>query len=296
MINRLVILLGFVFIVSSPVCADELLPAAGQSQYGKNKYVEYIGGNLPVIISAPHGGRLAPAGIPDRKSGVLLADGNTDLLAKEIASAFHKQTGKYPHVIICHLKRIKVDCNREIEEAAQGNEDAEQAWTEFHDFIGQARESLIESSGGGLYIDLHGHGHPDVRLELGYLLSNRELKGEDKKVEKLKKKSSIRKLADDSKASFVELLRGDASFGALMQQRGFSSVPSPEFPHAGDAKYFNGGYNTRRYGSWDGGKISGFQVECPRKSVRDTEKNRKAFAKAFASAVVEYLTLHKVAR
>jgi hypothetical protein len=31
--------------------------------------------------------------------------------------------------------------------------------------------------GGCVYIDLHGHGHPTQRLELGYLLKEKELEG-----------------------------------------------------------------------------------------------------------------------
>ena len=287
-----ILLMLMVFLLGKVTKASDIAVSAGESLFNKGEHVEYIAGNLPVIISAPHGGRMTPTSFPDRTSGVLLADGNTDLLAREIAKAFHKQTGKYPHVIICHLKRIKVDCNREIKEAAQGNEKAEQVWKDFHGFIEQARHSVIEKFGKGLYIDLHGHGHPDIRLELGYLLSNQQLKGDEKDVAKLQERSSIRMLSENSKTSFVELLRGDSSIGGLMQERGFPAVPSPEFPHAGDAKYFNGGYNTRHYGSQDGGKISSFQLECPRKSVRDTEKNRKIFAQAFASAVVDYLETH----
>jgi hypothetical protein len=285
-----------VLLSSGWVSAQEGVAAPGGSQFGEKDQIEYIIGNFPVIISVPHGGRLAPLDIPDRTSGVLLADGNTDLLAREIVLAFHKETGKYPHVIICHLKRIKVDCNREIKEAAQGNAEAERAWKEFHQFIEQARKSVVEKNGAGLYIDLHGHGHPEARLELGYLLSNRQLKLKGSVLEGLKDQTSIRQLADDSKVPFVELLRGGSSFGGLMQQRGFSTVPSPEFPHAGEGKYFNGGYNTRQYGSRDGGKISGFQAECPGRGVRDTEKNRKAFAEAFTEALMEYLDLYLVAK
>jgi len=276
------------------VSAQEGAVVPGGSQFGQKERVEYVVGNLPVIISAPHGGRLAPADLPDRASGVLLADGNTDLLAREIVRAIRRQTGKYPHVIICHLKRIKVDCNREIKEAAQGNAEAERAWKDFHNFIEQARKSVVEGNGTGLYIDLHGHGHPEARLELGYLLSNSQLKNVGGELEGLKDQTSIRQLADDGKVPLVELLRGNASFGWLMQQRGYSAVPSPEFSHAGGGKYFNGGYNTRRYGSRNGGKISGFQLECPWRAVRDTEKNRKAFAEAFAGALLEYMDLHRV--
>src|SRR5262245_52259457 len=39
---------------------------AGQSYLGTNAYVEYLAGNAPVILTAPHGGSLAPSSIPDR--------------------------------------------------------------------------------------------------------------------------------------------------------------------------------------------------------------------------------------
>src|SRR5687767_3164643 len=38
----------------------------GQSYFGRNNYIEYVAGNAPVIYSAPHGGALTPAEIPDR--------------------------------------------------------------------------------------------------------------------------------------------------------------------------------------------------------------------------------------
>jgi len=298
--KRLKTILGYglvwVCLAGSQLVAQQGQVSPGKSHFGQQKWVEYVVGDFPVIISVPHGGRLVPQEIPDRKQGVLLTDGNTDLLGREIVRAIHRQTGKYPHLVLCHLKRIKVDCNREIKEAAQGNAEAERAWREFHAFIGQARESVVDRNGGGLYIDLHGHGHPQTRLELGYLLSNRQLKRKDNELEALKDQTSIRQLAKDRKIPFVELLRGDVSFGWLMQERGFPAVPSPQFPHAGEEKYFSGGYNTRRYGSRDGGKINGFQVECPRKTVRDTEKNREAFAKAFAGAIGEYLDMHQVVK
>lgn len=289
----IVLCLGLFFTLSPLKGADDTL-VAGRSVFGENKYIEYIPGDLPLIISAPHGGRLKPASISDRKKGVLLADGATDLLAMEIVAAFQQLTGKTPHVIICHLKRLKLDCNREIEEAAQGSEEAERAWREFHGFIEHAREKVIGNNGAGLYIDLHGHGHPQLRLKLGYLLNNKQLQLDDEKLNGLEARSSIRELSHQREISFVELLRGDLSFGALMQKRGFPSVPSPKFPHAGEAKYFNGGYNTRRYGSRDGGVISGFQLECPGKSVRNSKKNRQTFAEAFVVAVMEYMKSHQV--
>jgi len=33
------------------------------THFGRNKYIEYIRGNIPIILSAPHGGRLAPQAV-----------------------------------------------------------------------------------------------------------------------------------------------------------------------------------------------------------------------------------------
>src|SRR5688572_23934921 len=54
----------------------------GQSHYGQNQYIEYLAGNLPVILSAPHGGRERPSDIPDREQGTFAFDTNTQELAR----------------------------------------------------------------------------------------------------------------------------------------------------------------------------------------------------------------------
>ena len=42
---------------------------AGQTYFGRNNYIEYRAGNMPLIVSAPHGGTLTPAELPDRTYG-----------------------------------------------------------------------------------------------------------------------------------------------------------------------------------------------------------------------------------
>ena len=49
----------------------------GQHYYGRRDYVEYIPGELPVILSSAHGGDLVPEEIPDRSYGVLRNDLNS---------------------------------------------------------------------------------------------------------------------------------------------------------------------------------------------------------------------------
>ena len=55
-----------------PPVIDEYVP--GQTYFGRNQYIEYIAGDLPVIVSAPHGGGEEPDEIPLRTYGTLVRD------------------------------------------------------------------------------------------------------------------------------------------------------------------------------------------------------------------------------
>ena len=263
-------------------------PVTGASYFGRNAYVEYLAGDIPLVISAPHGGVLIPAELPDRTGpGITtVRDGNTEELARTIANVFHARTGGRPHVIIMRLRRTKIDANREVFEAAQGHPLTERAWAEWHSFIEAARQSVVAQHGTGFYIDLHGHGHEIPRLELGYLLSSSTLALTDAALDvpSWENQSSIRTLSQASPASFPELLRGVRSLGALFEAEGFAAVPSPTNPDPGGAPYFDGGYNTARYGSRNGGPISGVQIEAHFTGLRDTHANRERFAVALVNA------------
>ena len=56
--------------------------------FGRNKYIEFHPGSLPIIISAPHGGDLIPSEIPDRTYGTMVTDSNTKELTLAIKNAF----------------------------------------------------------------------------------------------------------------------------------------------------------------------------------------------------------------
>ena len=87
------------------------------------------------MLSAPHGGGLAPPEVPNRQGGTQVTDKNTLDLTLKVRDALVELTGFGPHVVLAHLERAKMDPNREIQEAAEGNPFAERAWTEYHDFI-----------------------------------------------------------------------------------------------------------------------------------------------------------------
>jgi hypothetical protein len=265
----------------------------GEVYFGRNDYIEYRAGNIPVILTAGHGGLLTPDEIPDRTFGVMAMDTNTRPLTAEMAAEITRRTGQFPHVIISHLRRTKLDPNREIVEAAQGNEFAEQAWEEYHGFIQAARETAEAEFGFGFVVDVHGHGHEIQRLELGYGLGNSELNLSDAQLERpgYGWNSSLRTLVlRRPGVSFPDLLRGPRSLGDLFNDRGIPAWPSSEYPSPDGAPFFSGGYTTRQHTCFvDNGVINGVQLEAHWTGVRDSVGNRSSFAVDFARVLQPYL-------
>jgi hypothetical protein len=273
-----------------------LLAESPDTQFGANDYIEFIPGTLPLLIGAPHGGSLKPAEIPTRTYGVVDQDSGTQELARLIREAISKKTGGTPAMVISRLHRAKLDPNREIKEAAQGDPIAEQAWSDWQGFIVKAKARVTEQFGVGLYIDLHGQRHPEGRVELGYMIAPEKLREPDELLEKASlaiRASSIRELDQRSPASFVELLRGKTSLGGMLQERGYLSVPSPAVPAPKEGElYFRGGYNTDTHGSHAGGTFNAVQIECPWVGVRDTAANREKFADVLADVLPVWFKTH----
>lgn len=271
----------------------------GQTYSSVGGYIEYRCGDLPLVISVPHGGALVPSDIPDRTCNdpVFAVDANTVELGYAIDSVYATNEGCRPHLVICHLARRKLDANRDLEDGACGDPQAAQAWSDFHAYIESAKEQVLATAGKGFYLDLHGHGHTVQRLELGYLLYEDELALEDATLNTSTyiDYSSIRALALDNELgiSHAALLRGPQALGTRLADRGYPSVPSQQdpFPLTGQP-YFTGGYNTARHSSYQGGVIDGVQVECNFTGVRDNAWNRARFADSLRVAMNVFLGDH----
>lgn len=279
------------------VSAQEYTP--GSSYLDSNAYVEYIAGNLPIILSAPHGGSLQPSSIPDRdcEGCVTINDAYTKLITEGIAEKIHAITACYPHVVINLLHRKKFDANRDIEDAADGNVSVEQSWYAYHDFIELAGSQIADHYDRGLFIDLHGHAHTIQRIELGYLMSREDLQESDEVLNSnpYTEESSIRTLVEDNwqALSHAELLRGAESLGTILDEKGFPAVPSFADPYPqGNEPFFQGGYNTRRHGSVDDlGHIDAIQIEM-NQDIRFDEAARAVLIDSMAQAILEYYAYH----
>ena len=253
---------------------------------GTLDYVEWQHGDAPIIISVPHGGGLRPDQLPDRGYGKTARDSRTAEIGHQLRKAIYEATGKTPHLVLCHLHRSKLDANREIREAAQGASDAETAWTEYHEFIDQARAQVVKDYGQGLYVDLHGQSHSEGWIEWGYTLSSKSLA-----TSKLKGPSSIDHLARVSELSLAELISGSTSLGGRSQALGYESVPSPAHVSPEGGQYFSGGYSTKRHGSSERGTIDGVQLELPRR-LRANTAGHPRLCRDLAQVLVGFLNQH----
>jgi len=282
----------------------------GQSYFGANGYIEYIAGNAPVIFTASHGGALLPASIADRTaarcggSATTTTDLNTIELVRAMQARYFARFGQYPHVVIAHLARRKLDANRTAPEATCGSDEAEAALDEWHSFIDAAKESVLKSFGKGWYMDMHGHGHAIQRLEIGYLLATSDLQLSDARLNadrELRDLVSIATIAKTSRLPLSALIRGPTSLGTLYANNGFRSVPGEQDPRPNDAPYFSAGDNTRRhscgseatsYGGTSFGQICGVQIEANYTGVRDNAANRDRFGDVTAAVLEQFLLMH----
>lgn len=256
-------------------------------------FVELRSGNLPVILSAPHGGYETPSRIPDRQCAtcVTVRDTRTLELAREIWRQVGLLTGQYPSGVFSLLSRVKLDPNRAIVEAAQGDPLAEAVWQVYHESIKTRQAEARQTYGRVLTLDIHGHGHAAQRVEVGYGLSGAQLRTHAPPATSVVPGNSVSGLAQASGTSTRLLLWGDTAFGTMLARGGLPATPSAEdpYPLSGEL-YFSGGYITLTYAeaAW----ADAVQLEFNYEGVRDGEASIRRTAKIVATAVVSYLNTH----
>ncbi|MCE3260319.1 MAG: hypothetical protein K0S12_1960 [Bacteroidetes bacterium] len=274
--------------------------AISQTFYGTNNYTEYHQGTLPVLITAPHGGSLSPAAIPDRtcNAAVTAPDLQTRELAFQIDTALFQLTGCHAHVVVSNLARIKLDPNRPLASATCGNTLAAITYDEFHNFIDTAETKMVQQHNYGFYADIHGHSHTIQRLELGYLLDESQLALPSSTLNSpaYVNSCSIKHLVNTNSngSTLSDLLSGPNALGTLLASSGYSSVPSAQDPYPLNGQpYFSGGHDLMVHSSvLNGNIIDAVQIECYNNGIRDTWLNRKKFADTLAKNLLVFINTH----
>jgi len=255
-----------------------------------SKWVEYRAGTgLPLIVCVPHDGQDKPDEIDDRDSGI--ADSMTRDIGEGLFDGLTERFGVSPHLIMSKLHRSKLDPNRDIEEAAQGDKLAEEAYNAYHDLIAAAK-TIVSYGGPGLLLDIHGQNHGYNMTELGYLIRKKALNASDYTADD----TSIRSLVHRSGKDIKELIQGNESFGGLMSAAGYIAVPSNEKPTPEDQEYYRGGYTVQTYGSKDGGELDAIQIEVQAEirvqKYGGGKVKRDPYTKALVGVVADFLQLY----
>jgi len=120
-------------------------------------------GNMPVIISAPHGGMMELPGVPPRR-GVGLPTGpngyytgrdpGTEELAGMLAVEVFLKTGKRPYLVAAKFSRRYVDANRPPELAYESPK-AKLTYDAYHDTLAAFCKEVRKVHGRGLLLDVH---------------------------------------------------------------------------------------------------------------------------------------------
>lgn len=121
-------------------------------------------GELPIILSAPHGGRRDIPGVPERTGDnypasagkfVVLRDSGTHELALELARVIEHRFGRKPYFVIAESHRRFLDPNRPPE-AAYEHPAAAAVYREYHDALARCCDEVRDRFPAGLLLDLHG--------------------------------------------------------------------------------------------------------------------------------------------
>merc|ERR1719320_2265777 len=280
----------------------------GASQ-GSVKYVDYVPGNINLIFTVPHNGYEKPDHMPTRQHGcqdkkgnckfpgvsncpkskvckvATLGDGHTQEIARTVFNNFVKNTGKTPHLIINNIHRSKMDPNRFIEDAAQGNKVAKEAFNAYHNTIKQAKASL--GGNPGLLVDFHGQGHGKNSTEIGYLIKKSQLNSKNFTGSEI----GIKSLVVRKKAKLNDFIFGKRSLGSLFEGAGYRAVPSPRQPSPGTDLYYRGGYTAQVHGSSHGGVVDAIQLEFPGEIREDGGKDgRLQFSNKLAEILEQFFS------
>jgi N-formylglutamate amidohydrolase len=234
-------------------------------------------GMLPIILSAPHGGRQSIPGMPARNgSGVAQfatgRDNNTDELAEAIAIRLEQRLNAKPFLIVARVERKYLDANRPTESAYESIE-AKRYYDDYHNALRKAHDRVSREWGRGLLLDIHGQGAEPEMIYRGT--------GNGNTITSLTQRFGR------------EAIAGPKSIFHQLERMGYKVLPSTQESHK-EQRYV-GGYIVQTYGSHRGSGIDAIQLEIGTKLRARANLARTAtdFAGAIAVFAQEYLPIIK---
>ena len=259
----------------SPATSQPIEPFSEKNLAGEEleELVMVQAGQLPVVLSAPHGGTLQIRGVEPRQ-GVGMAtgpsgfftgrDAGTSELAVALADAIEKRMGKRPYLVISKVHRKYLDPNRPSGIAYEDS-DAAPVYQRYHGMLQRYCNEILEEHHTGLLLDIHGQGSSSKTLYRGT--------ANGKTVARLKER-------------FGESAHtGEKSLFGTLGRLGWTVVP-PQ----GDGKAqsgFTGGFIVQTHGSHQPNGLDAMQLEFGADYRNKTQREKTA--EVLSQAVQEYL-------
>ncbi len=228
-------------------------------------------GDLPILLTAPHGGTLGVLGVTKRSSGKVTRDAGTLEVALGLVDRITKELGAAPYLVAARFKREHIDANRSEAEALE-DPAARPAYREYHrrvrEFVDEIRTRFPNR---GLLIDLHGQGSDENAIFRGTQNG----------------KTLFRLL----QAQGQDAVTGPDSVLGYLEDKGYRIIPprSAGFSQR-EAKEYNGGYTVMMYGSNQVNGIDALQVE-----MGLSLRQNRAFTDDLAQAISRFSRRYELA-
>ncbi|MBL8819284.1 MAG: N-formylglutamate amidohydrolase [Planctomyces sp.] len=246
---------------------------------GQEEYLRIQRGELPIVISAPHGGTKLVPEVPERKgeglptgsSGFFTGrDGGTEELALEVAKQLEQRMNGKPWYVISQVHRKYVDFNRPAEIAVE-HERTRVIYDAYHSALKEACRTVRQTNDFGLLVDIHGQGSSSVTVYRG-----------------TKNGLTVTRLREHFSE---EAHSGPNSFFGLLKNEGWTVFPDPL--EGKEQAGFTGGYIVQTYGSHRGNGLEAIQLEFG--SRYRTESARVRTAEQLVNVIVQWKSLYKAA-
>ena len=232
-------------------------------------------GELPVILTTPHGGTQAVPGCEERTAVgsrfVTGPDHNTDRLARGIADELKRLTGKTPYLVIARFHRKYIDANRSAGEA-YGSPECAAEYEAYHAAIRRFVDDMRTKYPNAMLFDIHGQ----VALRGSILRGTRY-------------GSTVKALL--ARAGAPAVTGPDSVFGRFAAM-GYAILPANDAAPTDrvEAKNYSGGHTVEIYGSNRADGIDAMQLEFGRdlregaaldKTAKDTAQAIAVFYERF---------------
>ncbi len=260
----------------APKSTQGTTPDESNTALGADDLLIIRHGDLPIIISAPHGGNLAVPGATPRKGDGLKTgpagfrtarDSGTEELALLVVEELDKRLEGSPTCVISRVHRKYVDFNRAPEIGVE-QQQARVVHDLYHQTLREAVSEIRRTHQFGLLIDIHGQGSSKSTVYRG-TSNGLTTQGLQTRVGR-------------------EAHTGEKSLNGLLTSHGWTMHPNPF--DGKEQSGFTGGYIVRTYGSHQPDGIDAVQLEFG--ANYRSAANRGKYAEELADAIIEYAELY----